>query len=474
METTTMHTRSAVRLRLTAITVAVAVAALLGACKDFLKTTNPSAIDPETLRDSSFLSFIVNGAIGEFQASYPVAVYYNAVFTDELRNTHVFSEEVAYDRRDVDSLNGTFSVFVYTPLQRARWLADSVAGRIRAFEGDSANRDLRYARSLAYAGYGLIALGEMECAVPISTPDRLYSPALPPDSVFAMAIARFDKVIQVATDSRAAAIASPTASTAGTKAIIAGADSIKDLALVGAARAALNMGDKAKALSYATQVQPIPGTTDFQFRVYFNSNTSLSRLNNPMRDRLSTAPSTISGALSGTPFDAIDDARVPYPRAAAGSAAGQPEGTMSGSQVVPNSPSGYSTFDGTPGGQDFDYGGWMRLASLLEAQYIIAEATGPTAQSIAFVESRRLAYPSTTATQPTNATNFMTNLIDQRRRDFYLDGHRIGDLRRYKRFYGLDLWQRGTVPGQTLSFSARECLPLNLAEYQNNPAVRNQ
>jgi len=468
-----MHASVAVKLRLALIAAAVTGAALLGGCKDFLRTTNPSAIDPQALSDTNFLSFMVNGAIGDFQAMYPVATYYNAVFTDELRNTHVFSEEVFYDRRDVDSLNGTFSFFVYTPMQRARWLADSIGGRIRVFEGDSANRDLRLARSVAYAGYGLVALGEMECAAPVSTPDRLYSPALPPDSIFAMAIARFDTAIKVATDSRAAAVASPTATTAATKAIIAGADSVKDLALVGAARAALNMGDKTKALFYANQVQPIPGTTDFQFRIYFNGNTSITRLNNPMRDRLSTAPSTISGALSGTPFEGIDDARVPYPRTSTG--APQPEGTMNGlSLVVPNAPSAYSTFDGTKAGQDFDYGGWMRLASLLEAQYIIAEASGPTAQSIAFVESRRLAFPSTTAATPTDATNFMTNLIDQRRRDFYLDGHRIGDLRRYKKLYSLDLWQRGIVPGQTLPFSSRECLPLNLAEYQNNPAVRNQ
>lgn len=461
------------KCRMALIIAALTTAASLGGCKDFLKTTNPSAIDPGTLADSSFLSFMVNGAIGDFQAAFPVADYYEAVFTDELRNTHVFSEEVNFDRRDVDSLNGTFSVFVYTPMQRARWLADSVGGRIRLFEGDSANRDLRLARVVAYAGYGLVALGEMECAVPISTPDRLYSPALPPDSVFAMAIARFDTAIKVATASRAAAVASPTATTAGTKAIIAGADSITDLALVGAARAALNMGDKAKALFYANQVKPIPGTADFQFRIYFNSNTSLSRLNNPLRDRLSTAPSTISGAISGTPFENIDDARVPYPRNAT-TGAGQPEGTMNGQWVVPNSPSGFSTFDGTRAGQDFDYGGWMRMASLLEAQYIIAEASGPTAQSIAFVESRRLAFPSTTATVPTDATNFLTNLIDQRRRDFYLEGHRLGDLRRYKKLYALDRWQRGIVPGQTLQFSNRECLPLNLAEYQNNPAVRTQ
>ncbi len=38
---------------------------------------------------------------------------------------------------------------------------------------------------------------------------------------------------------------------------------------------------------------------------------------------------------------------------------------------------------------------------------------------------------------------------DQRRRDFYLANHRLGDLRRYKRYLRLDEFPEGPYPGST-------------------------
>jgi len=117
----------------------------------------------------------------------------------------------------------------------------------------------------------------------------------------------------------------------------------------------------------------------------------------------------------------------------------------------------------------------MRLASILEARYIIAEAEGPTTENIAFIESRRTAFPSTTATAVTTAANFVDNLRDQRRRDFYLDMHRMGDLRRYREQYnvttGLHSWETGAMYGGTSQFANVMCWPLNTSEITNNPHV---
>jgi hypothetical protein len=65
----------------------------------------------------------------------------------------------------------------------------------------------------------------------------------------------------------------------------------------------------------------------------------------------------------------------------------------------------------------------------------------------------------------------MTNLIDQRRRDFFLDGHRQGDLRRYLKRYNIDMWQRGPMYGTTTSFADSHCMAITLAEIINNPMV---
>lgn len=66
----------------------------------------------------------------------------------------------------------------------------------------------------------------------------------------------------------------------------------------------------------------------------------------------------------------------------------------------------------------------------------------------------------------------MTNLIEQRGRDFYLDGHRIGDLRRWSKYYQINRWPTGSYLGSTtVTFGNVMCWPLNAAEITNNPLV---
>ena len=69
-----------------------------------------------------------------------------------------------------------------------------------------------------------------------------------------------------------------------------------------------------------------------------------------------------------------------------------------------------------------------------------------------------------TATVATTAANFTDNLMDQRRRDFFLDGHRMGDLRRYRNKNSTDLWEKGAMYGTTVTFNDQTCWPMNVAE----------
>ena len=466
-----MTNRPALQLRLRALALAAAIGipATIAGCKDFLTADNPAAIPVERLDDTSFFNLVVNGVIGELQPTWPIVTYYSGVFTDELRNHHTFSEEINYDRRDVIPSNGTNSLW-YVAMQRSRWLADDAALRFKRILGDSANRDLRTARVYAHAGYSLIMLAETMCSAPLAEGDSLYSRPYTPTELFTFAAQRFDSTIKIAAAAKAAATAGPP-STLRT-AVMNGADSLRNLSYVGAARAYLGIGNKAKAIEYARLVQPITNN-NFEFRIYFNDNLATTRLNNPLRDRMSGGAGLTTGSVSGTRFQFLDDARVPVPLNAQGQP--QPEAATGGQWIVPNSPPSYSTFDGTRPGADFSLGGSMRLASILEARYIIAEAEGPTTENIAFIESRRTAFPSTTATAVTTAANFVDNLRDQRRRDFYLDMHRMGDLRRYREQYnvttGLHSWETGAMYGGTSQFANVMCWPLNTSEITNNPHV---
>ncbi|MEO7647999.1 MAG: hypothetical protein ABIV11_07160 [Gemmatimonadaceae bacterium] len=447
----------------------IAAATTTGACKDFLTADNPASLPVDRLADAELIDLMHNSTIAglggpnHFWYTYLVATY-----TDELRNLASNVEETLYDRRQVFPENSYNSVFTYGPIQRARWLADSLASRVRALEGDSALRDVRLARMYAIAGYQLIRLAEGWCEVPISTGDAIYSAPIPSAGLFQLAEARFDAALNIAIASRAAN--APLTTTLGQR-YTAAADSITNLAYLGMARAALGRNDKTKAAAKARLVTGIGTTNAWEWRIAYNAGTSLG-LSNTWGERMAGGAGATVVAISNTPFFALDDARVPHPINST-TGAPLPEVATNGSFVVPNSPPTFSTFNGTKVGADPTADASMRLGSLLEAQYIIAEAEGATASNIAFVESRRLAFPSNTATTVTTATNYMANLMEQRGRDLYLGGHRLGDLRRWDKYYGIsNRWPTGSFYGSTtVTFGTGKCWPMNAAEITNNPLV---
>jgi hypothetical protein len=416
-----------------------------------LEIDNPAAVLPESLEDPAYIPVMVNGVIGEFQPTLPVASYYTGVFADELRNHHVFFEERLIDQRRVGPENNTSTAFVYNNTHRSRFLADSVAGRLKVMLADSASSDHRLARVLAYAGYNYVLLGEWFCESPVNGSRPYTSQELLRD----FALPRFDEAIAIATAARSRPAATPALLTAQQLR----ADSIINLARVGAARAALWLGDKPKAIAYAA---PVPAA--FDFRAFYSENST--RENNPLWNRFSNGSGNTSGSVSNTPFAELSDPRVPHPAAA--------EKVMDASNAfIPNSPSAYSTFNNTAVGAEWSRTGSMRVASGLEARYILAEARGPTAESIAFIESRRLIAPTGRAAAVTTADNFYANLREQRARDLFLDGHRLGDLRRYITQYGINLFPTGAYYGSTTgeTFGDQTCLPLSLAEINGNPNV---
>lgn len=434
---------------------ALLAATALGACDSLLEVENPQVVEPEELNDPYYLTLLQNGVVSDFQRAYDDVVLFGGVFSDELRNHASFAEEPLIDQRAVESNNGT-AALVYTQLQRARAMSDSSITRFRTLRADSAESDLRLARVLAYGGMTYVLMAENLCEAPVNV-SRPYTPR---ELLDTFALPRFEDAILVATAARAAAAAAVPVFTRG----VLGADSLIALSRVGAARASLNLfgmtGNAAyrlKAIEYASQVP-----ASFLFYAYYSDQAD--ELNNFVWSRLTNS---ISASVTNTPFEALRglDPRLPIPTTR--------ETAVGGLQVyVPNSPTAYTSYSPTQPGAEFGRGSWIRMASGLEARYIRAEAEGPTADNIAFIESRRLLAP--TGTEVTTAANFYANLRDQRRRDFYLDAHRLGDLRRYRTQYGdiedFNEFQTGLYPGSTTtSYANQYCFPVNLAETSGNP-----
>ena len=428
--------------------LALSVAAM-AACSDFLVAENPGAVEEPDVNNIAYVNLLANGAIYGLQATYDDVNWWNAQFTDEIVNNNSgnpFAEEGQIDRRELYADMTYITAFMYSPLQRSRFLAEDAAARMEILMPDSAASDLRVARAYAFAGYNYIALGETFCETPIN----LGVPKTP-EEMFTDAVAHFNKSITIATawktkvQGRTPLVASA----------VAGADSVINLARVGAARASLGKNDKTAAAAFASQV---PAT--FEYHLWYGSTNASER--SRIYDRIGVST---NGWMRNTPFDAmVTDPRIPRILAT----------TSTARAGVPLSPLMYSGYNGQTGSA----GGAIvpemshKLATGLEARYIVAEVAGPTAATLAFVNERRAVGLQTPVTLTGDA--IMAELRDQRARDFYLSGQRLGDLRRYLRYLNLNLFPTGPYPGSTTGQvydTTITCWPLPTVEVNANPNI---
>src|SRR5688572_28008900 len=232
-------------------------------CENFLVANNPGAVEAEDLNDPAYAGLIGAGPIYAFQDSWDDITYWNGQLVDEIINRNgpnPFIEEGQIDRRELYSDMTYIPAFIYSPIQRARFLSEDAVRRLTEILGDTVGRDLRVARALAYGGYTYIGLGEMMCTTPI---DRSVPKSW--DEMMTAAVAKFDSAKVIATAYKAYI---GTLTPAQPNAILA-ADSVINFANVGAARASLNKNDKAKATSYA---QLVPA--GFVFNAYYSENTT--------------------------------------------------------------------------------------------------------------------------------------------------------------------------------------------------------
>jgi hypothetical protein len=425
--------------RSAALVAGIGLAAALGGCNELLKVQNPGAIQDDQLNDPALAASLVNTVVSDFQSEYDSLAYYSAVLTDEAVTGHNFETIKEIDLRIARPSNGTINSGIYTPLQKARFSGDSLSGRLRVVLGDSATHSLALARALAYDGYANMLLGEFFCEAPVDP----TSASLSWDDFMARARDRFDEAITVAEAAREAGANS------------ASVDSLINLARVGGGRAALNVGAMEDAIGY---VQDVPD--DFQFWAVYG--TEKSYLEDMFYDATNGNNRNLGVDAS---FRDLHDRRV---RHTTNSRTGHNGLTLLWTPYQPSSFGEWTPTDSV----GFQKTTPIRFASGLEARYIQAEAEGPTQTTVDFInERRKVGDPA--AADITLSDDVMAELRDQRRRDFFLDGHRLGDLRRYKKLYDLDLFPSGPHPNvEWGNYGTLDCFPLPDNETTGNPNAR--
>ncbi|MDB4916667.1 MAG: RagB/SusD protein [Gemmatimonadetes bacterium] len=421
----------------------MATAASIAACRDItsLAQENPGALSGSTLFVPGNAQLIVNGAISDFECAYARYVVGSGLFTDELSVGISASANFDYDARRFPT-NGPYGTNncaaapsatqqpgIYTPLSTARATADTAAAYLEVWtDAIVANRTKLLGQAYVYAGYSLILLGEGMCSAAINLGPEIQSAEL-----FTQAKIRFDKAITAAT----------TANDAATL----------NLARVGRARALLDLGGAANRAAAAVDAALVPAT--------FVANTSPDAVNARRQNALFIAISQSSFSTVDTAFRnvLVPGGTTQDPRVAVTDLARN--GTATGSRIfLPAKAPTNATA--------------MRVASYAEAQLIIAEnaaATGDLAAAVTAINNARArtaGVPAYVLPAGATAASVQTQIIEERRREFFVEGHRLGDLRRYSLPFtpaSGAAYQYGGVYG-TLT-----CFPLPDVERINNPTI---
>lgn len=354
----------------------VAVAAL-GACD--LDVSNPQVIDADTFDPNADAGTLSLSAQTNFYNAFGDAVVRGAFFAGEAWVGATRQETNDFGRRVITSANLDINPTLWSPLSLAIASSEKVVDVLEDAAGAASN--IHLARSYMTSAYSLLLMAEHFCEGVM-----LVGPLMQPDETLDSAIVRFQRAI-------------PIADAAGG----AEADRILNAARVGLARAYLQQGDYTNAAAAAADVP-----ADFEFHaLHVDDAASRGRTGNPVYALTLSNSFVAAGA-----FHELGDPRVPT----------RDEGRLAqDGRLQFISQQKYT-----------DFGADIRIASGLEARYIIAEAElqqGSSAAALALIAERR-AVGGQDAFTGTGDAAILAELMNQRARDFWLEGKMMGDYRR--------------------------------------------
>lgn len=429
MKKTMRGTGAGFRIGASRLLATVLLAApLLGGCStdQFLKVTAPSDLPADRLESPQYAALLVNGAVADFECAYASFVTVEGIISDELADSQLGAAGWPYDRRDantqpwgsygVNSCESNQTPGLYRPLSTARWSADNVLTKLKDWTPQEvAKRDSLMAMAALYAGFSYTALGMSMCSAAIDGGPELDQMAL-----FALAEGRFTEAIDAGTSANVPAIV--------------------NAAHMGRARVRLYQGNTSGAKSDA---QLVP--TGFEYDATYSSDNN-RRYNRIYASNIRYGFYTVEPLSRGLTTGGVEDPRTK----AIDSGNRGADGTIVWYQQK------YTDF-ATP----------LPMASYNEAQLIIAEVDGgQTAVNIINTLRDAWGLPHFSST---DAQEIKQAVIEERRRELWLQGTRLYDIQRF------DLPQLpapGTpFPDKGGFYGTTTCLPIPDIERFNNPNI---
>jgi hypothetical protein len=423
-----MHIRTMVRPRVYAVGVLL-MAGGLTACEKLLEAEAPQLIEESSLQQPTNAPVMVAGVVADFECAFASYIMTLGTISDEFRDSQANADTWQLDRRTNTASGGLYATntcggfAAYTPVSIARFQADKTAELLAGWTDEEVpNRATLIARSKAYAGYSLILLGEAFCSAAIDV-----GPEMTPAQIFAEAETRF-------TDVLSGVAAGSSASN----------DSLRNMALVGRARARINQSKFAEAAADAALVP-----NNFTFNARYSS--TIGRAENRIFRLNNTSGSmTVDSTLRGLTVGGVPDPRVVVTDANRGGSQASVRLWVQNKYTALNSP--------------------IPIASWREALLIRAEAAaeaGQVAAAVGFINQLRTRV-NLPAFSATTAAEVKAQIPDERRRELFLESHRMFDTIRFNLplipAAGAQFQGGGTYGNQ-------KCLPLPDIERLNNPNI---
>ena len=394
----------------------------LSACDTLLEANAPSRILESTLLQPSNATVLVAGVVADFECALNNYIAAAGTITDEFMDSQANAAIWDLDRRTSNPATALYATGgcgglggLYTPISVARFQADQALRLLDGWTDEQVpGRSALIARAAAYAGYAYILLGEGFCSAAVD-----LGPELTPAQVFALAEERFTTAI----------------GTAGVP------DDIRNMALVGRARARLNQGKTAEAVADATLV---PNNFVFNARATAAAGRAENRV---FRVNNTTGQITVDSSYRNVTFAGVADPRVPVTDAGRGASLPTVRLWVQGKYA--------SLADPVP------------IATWREALLIRAEvAGGQEAVNIINQLHARVNLPPFQSSDP---AAILAQVQEERRRELFLEGHRLYDTIRFN--VPLHPAVGAVFPNGGGTYGTNKCLPLPDIERLNNPTI---